>query len=62
VQDNPLVSPPPAIAERGRESILAYLRKRKSRRNMFLDFKPWISPNDDLVTVEVSTLVELCVK
>lgn len=61
-QDNPLVLPPPAIAERGRESILAYLRKRKSRRNMFSDFKPWISPNDNLVTVEVSTLVELCVK
>lgn len=61
-QGNPLVSPPQEIAAQGVKSILDYLRKRKSRRNLFSDFTPWFSADDSPTTVEVSTLLELSIK
>ncbi|KAJ7370489.1 hypothetical protein OS493_032055 [Desmophyllum pertusum] len=62
VQDNPLTSPPPEIVEQGLHSILDYLRRRKSRKNLFSNFKPWFSEDDSPGIVEVSTLFELAIK
>lgn len=62
VQDNPLTSPPPEIVQQGLHVILDYLRKRKSRKNLFFNFKPWFSEDDSLVTKEIPSLFELCIK
>ena len=62
VQDNPLTSPPPEIVQQGLCVILDYLRKRKSRKNLFFNFKPWFSEDDSLVTKEIPSLFELCIK
>ena len=62
VQDNPLTSPPPEIVQQGLCIILDYLRKRKSRKNLFFNFKPWFSEDDSLVTKEIPSLFELCIK
>ena len=62
VQDNPLTSPPPEIVNQGLRSILDYLRKRKSRKNLFFNFKPWFSEDDGPAIGEISSLFELCIK
>jgi len=62
VQDNPLTSPPPEIVKQGLRSILDYLRKRKRRKNLFFNFKPWFSEDDSPVIEEISSLFELCIK
>lgn len=62
VQDNPLTSPPPEIVQQGLHVILDYLRKRKSRKNLFFNFKPWFSEDDSLVTKEIPSLFELSIK
>ena len=62
VQDNPLTSPPPEVVQQGLCVILDYLRKRKSRKNLFFNFKPWFSEDDSLVTKEIPSLFELCIK
>ncbi|XP_078384384.1 uncharacterized protein LOC144666849 isoform X2 [Oculina patagonica] len=62
VQDNPLTSPPPEIVKDGLQAILGYLKKRKSRKNLFYNCKAWFSEDDSPGIVEVSTLFELCIK
>ncbi|RMX40458.1 hypothetical protein pdam_00009446 [Pocillopora damicornis] len=62
VRENPLTSPPPEIVEQGLQSILNYLKKRKGRRNLFCNFKPWFCEDKGPVIAEVSTLFELSIK
>ena len=62
VQENPLTSPPPEIVQQGLRSILNYLRKRKGRKNLFSNFKPWFSEDDSVITKEIPSLFELCIK
>lgn len=62
VRENPLTSPPPEIVEQGLQSIFDYLKKRKTRRNLFCNFKPWFCEDKGPVIAEVSTLFELSIK
>lgn len=62
VQENPLTSPLPEIVEQGLQSILDYLKRRKGRKNLFCNFKPWFCEDKSPVIFEVSTLFELSIK